>query len=134
MKVFKQLFRSASFVALVGGWTVSAAALHLVRTPSNSFPVILTKDHLGFRDTYVDTRKWTIADDAAHPIVVARLIQLGRADLLGHTVNTSAGPVSTQLATAIQSPTAAPATTPDLVDKAKAELKNVTDTVKSKIN
>jgi hypothetical protein len=133
MKLFKQLFRSVALVALAGGWTLSAAALHFVRTPTNSFPVILTKDHLGFKDTYVDTRKWTIADDAAHPIVVARLIQLGRADLLGHTVPVNGGPVSAQLAAVVQNQTPA-VESPSYTDKAKQEFKNVTDAVKSKIN
>jgi hypothetical protein len=133
MKVFKQLVRSVALVAFVGGWTVAGSALYLVRTPSNSFPVILTKDHLGFKDTYADTRNWTVSDDAAHPMLVARLIQLGRADLLAHTIASNGGPVSAQLAAALQNPNTPPAS-PDLADKAKAELKNVTDTVKSKIN
>jgi hypothetical protein len=130
MKLFKQLVRSVALVGFVGGWTLAASALYLVRTPGNSFPVIVTKDHLGFKDTYADTRKWTVSDDAAHPVLVARLIQLNRTDLLAHTVSTT-GSVDSQLAAAVQSP--APAS-PDITDKAKAEIKNVTDTVKSKLN
>ena len=133
MRVFKQLVRSVALIGFAGGWTLAASALYLVRTPSNSFPVILTKDHLGFKDTYADTRKWTISEDTAHPMLIARLIQLGRGDLLAHTVAQNGVPVSAQLAAAVQNPTAAPAT-PDLVDKTKAELKTVADAVKSKIN
>jgi hypothetical protein len=133
MKLFKQLFRSVVLVGFAGGWTLSAAALHFVRTPTNSFPVILTKDHLGFKDTYVDTRNWTISDDAAHPIVVARLIELGRADLLSHTVSPNSGPVAVQLSAVVQNQ--APAQeSPSLTDKAKEEIKNAEDAVMSKIN
>jgi hypothetical protein len=90
MKVIKQLFRSVVFVGLVGGWALAASAVHLVRTPTNKFPVILTKDHLCFTDTYADTRAWTLNDDRAHPALVARLIELHRTDLLAHTVTGSA--------------------------------------------
>jgi hypothetical protein len=131
MKVFKQLVRSVALVGFVGGWTLAASALYFVRTPGNSFPVIVTKDHLGFKDTYADTRKWTVSDDAAHPVLVARLIQLNRTDLLAHTVSGSAGPLDAQLAAVTQSP--APSA-PDMADKAKAEIKNVSDAVKSKLN
>jgi hypothetical protein len=132
MKVFKQLFRSVVFVGLVGGWALAASAVHLVRTPTNKFPVILTKDHLCFTDTYADTRTWTVTDDSAHPALVARLIELHRTDLLAHTLNTGGGPAEAQLAAAVQNPTQPQGT--DLANKAKAEIKSVTDTVKSKIN
>jgi hypothetical protein len=133
MKVFKQLFRSVVFVGLVGGWALAASAVHLVRTPTNKFPVILTKDHLCFTDTYADTRNWTLADDTSHPALVTRLIELHRTDLLAHTVNGSAGAVEAQLATAAQSPASAQSAS-GFADKTKAELKNAADAVKSKIN
>ncbi len=80
----KQMFRAVTLVLLVGGWTLAGSAVHVVRTPTSL--AIVPKDRLSFHDTYVDTRKWTVTDDQAHPAVVARLVHLGRGDLLRHTL------------------------------------------------
>jgi hypothetical protein len=125
----KQIMRSITFILFVGGWALASAAVYVVRTPSKF--VVITKDHLGYRDTYVDTRKWTLPDDGNHPALVARLIQLGRTDALAHTVDTRTGSVDSQLAMAVQN--SAPAS-PDLTTKAKAELNHVLDEAKAKLN
>ena len=80
----KQMFRAVTLLLLVGGWSLATAAVHVIRTPNNL--AIVPKDRLGYHDTWVDTRKWTLAEDQAHPAVVARLVHLGRADLLRHTL------------------------------------------------
>jgi hypothetical protein len=128
----KSLFRSILFVLFVGGWALASAAVYVVRTPSKF--VIITKDHFGYRDTYVDTRLWTMPDDRAHATLVARLVELNRTDVLAHTVNAGGASVAAQLSViAATSPTPSTAN-PDLTGNAKAELKTVTDEVKSKLN
>jgi hypothetical protein len=122
MKTFKQLFRATVVVLLVGGWALASAAVHVIRVPGQSFPVVITKDQLNYKDTYVDTRNWTVSDDTAHPAVVSRLIELRQTDLLAHTVNTSKVSAETQLRAAIAAPTAT------------ADAKMVTDSVKTKVN
>jgi len=134
MKQFKQLVRSVMLVLLVGGWALASAAVHVIRAPGQSLPIFITKDHLGYKDTYVDTRAWTINDDRAHPAVVLRLIHLGQADVLAHTVNSNGVPVEAQLLAIVGSPntttSGAAATDTSLTDKGKAAV----DAVKSKLN
>jgi hypothetical protein len=122
MKTFKQLFRAIVVVLLAGGWALASAAVHVIRVPGQSFPVVITKERLNYKDTYVDTRNWTASEDAAHPAVVSRLIELHQSDLLAHTVNTSKVSAETQLRAAIAAP------------GATADAKAVIDSVKSKLN
>jgi hypothetical protein len=35
---------------------------------------------MGLDDTYVDARNWTIADVKTHPLLVLRMLKLGKAD------------------------------------------------------
>ncbi len=72
---------------MFGGWTLAAASLHVVRTPATSkyIPVNLhfvTKNHLTFKDTWVDTTKWNLADLSSHEEFAARLAQAGQLDLV----------------------------------------------------
>jgi hypothetical protein len=127
----KKFFRSVVFLALVGGWALASSAVYVVRTPGKV--LVFPKNQLGYKDTYVDTRTWTLTQDREHPALVARVIQLNRTDALSHTVNSSLGPVDAQLAAAVATSTVA-TDTPSLGDKAKAELKNVGDSVKAKLN
>src|SRR3954463_16225440 len=78
----KKLFRLIVLALLVGGWTVAALALHVVRDGNRI--VVIPKQQLNCHDTYVDTSKWTLDDVARHPMVVKRLIQNGKVDLLQH--------------------------------------------------
>jgi len=46
---------------------------------------LVTKERLNFADTYVDTRKWTVAEAfERHPMVTRRLFATGREHLLAH--------------------------------------------------
>ena len=90
----KTFFRLLMLGVVVGGWVLSAACLHVVRVPGN-WPVIgdrpwlgkavfVTKDRMGFRETYVDARTWTAEEAAKHPAVVQRLLQTGKEGALAH--------------------------------------------------
>jgi len=136
MKALKQMFRAVTLVLLVGGWTLAGSALHVVRTPTNV--ALVPKDRLSFHDTWLDTRKWTLADDQAHPALVARFVHLGRPDLLRHTLPADL-PEPAALAeldaVAAQEPVAgvATSTTPvTLIKSAQGEVKTVVDLAKSK--
>ena len=91
MKKIKGLFRLIVLVLLVGGWALAASALHVVWTGDPQKPVIVPKQALGVKDTYVNVQGWTSNDVAAHPIVAKRLIETGRADVLAHAFKTEAG-------------------------------------------
>lgn len=88
-----KMFRVLVLILLAGGWTLAASAIHVVRTPGQGVPylpeswgrvTVITKDRLGFKDTYADARKWTTADLAAHPALQTRLNALGKGGLLKH--------------------------------------------------
>ena len=127
----KNFFRMSVFLLLVGGWALAASALYVVRTPSKV--IIFPKNQLGFHDTYVDTRLWTLTEDRAHPALIGRIVQLQRSDVLSHTVDSRLGPVEVQLAAAVAFPTA-DKSNGGILDGAKAELKTVSDAVKAKVN
>jgi len=79
----KKIFRLLVAVLLIGGWTLAALAVHVVVAPGNPGRVIVVpKSQLGIRDTYVDTRAWTIGDVTSHPQVTERLIQTGKSEAL----------------------------------------------------
>jgi len=80
----KTIIRLLMLIVLLSGWGLAAASLHVIRTPSTI--TIVPKNRLGFRDTYVDTRSWTIEDIAGHADVTRRLIQLDKTNLLNNVV------------------------------------------------
>lgn len=88
----KKLIKFVFVVALVfGGWALAAASLHVVRAPGTMvfgyvpFKVqLITKNAITFRETYVDTTKWSVADAEAHKDFVNRLDQLNKSDLVAH--------------------------------------------------
>jgi hypothetical protein len=105
----KSLFRLIVLLLLLVGWGLAALSLYVVRTPEKVG--ILTKSNLHWRDTYVDTRTWTIDDIAKHPVLVDRLIKADKTNLLSHVQRPQDG---RDLKTALQdavasSPTTAPA-------------------------
>src|SRR5436190_4389451 len=104
----KRILRLIVAVVLVAGWMLAASSLHVVRTAGS--PIMIPKDRLALRDTYVDVRNWTLDDVSNHPGVVKRLIATGKVDALAGTVKTSAGKddLVAQLNTAIAK---APSTT-----------------------
>jgi hypothetical protein len=87
--VFK-LFKYTFLLAFIfGGWALAAASLHVVRAPGTMvygyLPAnvqVMTKNALTFKDTWVDTTKWTVADVDSHPDFVGRLEQTNKADLV----------------------------------------------------
>ena len=88
----KSLLKFVIVVGLMfGGWALAAASLHVVKSPGSMiygkvpFTVqLVTKNNLTFRETYVDTSKWSVADLDNHKDVVARLEQLNKTDALAH--------------------------------------------------
>jgi hypothetical protein len=97
----KSIFRLFVCLLLVVGWGLAALSLHVVRTP-DEVPTLVPKEKLDYRDTYVDTTKWTIDDVAKHPAVVTRLIRAGKADAIKHVVPDKNGDVPSQLGDALQ--------------------------------
>ncbi|HVT89002.1 MAG TPA: hypothetical protein VHD56_09140 [Tepidisphaeraceae bacterium] len=100
--MIKSILRLVYLILLVGGWSLAALSLHVIRTP-DEFPITLvTKEHFSLRDTYVDTRTWTLDDAAQHPDMVNKLIALGKADVLKHLADAKSGDVKGQLISALQ--------------------------------
>jgi len=81
--IMKKILRMLFVVLLLGGWSVAALALHIVIAQGSPARVIVVpKNQLGIRQTYVDTRQWTIGDVASHPEITHRLIDTGKASAL----------------------------------------------------
>src|SRR4051794_23981182 len=85
----KNTFRLIVTLLLLAGWGLAASSMHVIRTSGS--PVIIPKDRLGVRDTYVDVRNWTLDDVSNHPGVAKRLIATGKADVLASAVKANAG-------------------------------------------
>ena len=79
----KNMFRLIVLILLLGGWTLAALSLHVIRGEGSRI-VVIPKKSLDYHEIYVDTRKWTMDDVGRHPALVSRLIQNGKADLLQH--------------------------------------------------
>ena len=113
----KSLLKFVIVVGLMfGGWALAAASLHVVKSPGSMvygkvpFNVqLVTKNNLTFRDTYVDTSKWSVSDLDAHKDVVARLEQTNKTDALAHLNATATADARTPSTPA---PTPAPADKP----------------------
>jgi len=89
----KTLFRLIVFVLLIGGWGLAASALHVVRTTgtgSREF-IVVPKNRIGFADTYVDARAWTLDDVSNHPGVVRRLIETEKYTAIASAADDGAG-------------------------------------------
>lgn len=94
------IFRLILLILLLSGWGLAAMALHVVRTPTTI--TVVPKDRLGFGDTYVDTRNWTMGDVARHPAVTSRLLALGKSQLLENIADPeSREPLDVQLKAAL---------------------------------
>ena len=97
----KKFIKFVLIVAFVfGGWALAAASLHVVRAPGTMawgyIPVkvqLVPKNNLTFRETYVDTTKWSVADVTNHPTFIDRLQQANKIDLVKKAMETPA-PVS----------------------------------------
>lgn len=81
----KTAFGIVVTILLLGGWTVAALSLHVVRTPDRI--LLLTKARFGtIQDTYCDTRAWTVEDLKSHVAVVQRILETGKAESIRHVV------------------------------------------------
>jgi hypothetical protein len=80
MKKIKNTFRVVVFVLLLGGWLLAASALHIVRTGNKA--VIIPKNRIGIRETYVNTTTWAADDVANHPTLAKRLVDTGHTEVL----------------------------------------------------
>lgn len=99
--LMKTIFRMISLSLMLGGWSLAALSLHVVRTPGCID--LITKQSLDYRDTWADTRTWTMADVPKHAALVSRVLATGNADLLSHLLDShERGDIKQQLATALQ--------------------------------
>ncbi|MGH7214914.1 MAG: hypothetical protein ACREIT_09140 [Tepidisphaeraceae bacterium] len=88
----KTIWRLIIFALLVGGWAVVALSLHVVWTGQNV--IVVPKSRLGVRDTYVDVRQWTQSDATAHPDLMQRLEESGKADLVRQQLKPATEPTT----------------------------------------
>ena len=103
-------------VLLITGWSLAASALHVIWTGSSV--IVIPKNRLGVRDTYVNVTGWTADDVSNHPKVISRLIATGKAGALSHVFQTTGEDLVTELQEAItRGPTTQPA--PTIIDQAK---------------
>ena len=88
----KKLLKFVVIVGFVfGGWALAAASLHVVRAPGTMVggyvPLnvqLVPKNSITFRQTYVDTTKWSVAEYQANKDFVARLEQVNKSALVEH--------------------------------------------------
>jgi hypothetical protein len=84
----KRLLKLVVVLVMIGGWPLALAAIHVVRTPGQLPAIgsmlpewgtvhVFTKQRLGFRQTFADTRTWTIDDVLAKPTLTSRMVELG---------------------------------------------------------
>src|SRR4051794_27746006 len=118
--LMKTMLRLIILVLMLGGWGLSALALHVVRTPEKI--AVIPKNQLGLTDTYVDTRAWTLAEAANHGTVIHRLIDLHKEDLLVHVIadSKSHDDLKTQLIDSVNSAPAPNQTTQPTTTMSKA--------------
>ena len=78
MKKLKNSFRLLVTVLLLGGWLLAASALHVVWTGNKA--IIIPKNRIGVRETYVNTAAWSADDVTNHAALVKRLVDTGHTD------------------------------------------------------
>src|SRR5215212_10794904 len=125
----KKLFKLLVVLVLLGGWVLASRTLYLVRSPGRFMGIpktegagkfaLITKDCMGWRDTYADTSHWTPTDLTTHAALVQRIKESGRKDLISHVTEEG-------LASAAKTSAAQPEVTPAPVPAA-APLEEKTD-------
>ena len=81
----KKFFRFFLTLLLFGGWTLAAASLHIVRVPNEQgYIVLIPKNRLGFKQTYVDVRMWTRTDLESNEMFVLRMRAADKDGKLAH--------------------------------------------------
>ena len=101
---------------------------------------LVPKNNLTFKQTYIDTTKWTVADVEAHPCFVERLHQANKLDLIDQAEKTPApaqaqasaahalsSPVTAEKHSAEAQPTPQASTTPAASSDEKAKPKSIFD-------
>lgn len=84
----KRIFKLLVVLTVLAGWPLALSAVHVVRTPGQLPMVgsmlpdwgtvqVFTKESLGFKQTFADTRAWTLEDIASRPVLVSRMIARG---------------------------------------------------------
>ena len=84
----KRLFKLIVVTTMLAGWPLALSAIHVVRTPGQLPAVgsmlpdwgtvhVFTKESFSLRQTFADTRQWTLEDVAKRPMLVNRMIALG---------------------------------------------------------
>jgi hypothetical protein len=94
--MIKNIFRVIVLLLLVVGWSLAGLSLHVIRTPDDIPITLVPKERFGIRDTFVDTRKWTLDDIPRHQPLVTKLVRNGKTDVIKHVV-TDGGDVNTQI-------------------------------------
>ena len=103
----KSFIRFLGLVLCLSGWVVVAFCVHVVRIPDpanaqQSKLIVVPKNRLNLEDTYVDARVWTMADVKTHPLLIFRLMKLGKADDLKFLADPKSNKdIETQLTDAI---------------------------------
>jgi len=115
----KNFLRFIFLMLFLGMATLATSALYVIRVPGPDKQVIIVpKNQLGFTDTYVDTRNWSMDDVMKHPAVVERVIETGKADRLSHlAVKGDPRPIDKQLSDAVESAGTMPSTTQPIIIK-----------------
>ncbi len=123
----KKIFRTIFALLLVGGWALAASALHVVWTGSSV--IVIPKNHIGVRDTYVNISNWTADDVTNHPQVAQRLIATGKPEALASAFKyKGSDDLISQINHATsRAPTSQPS--PGLLDKATALAHEATQVV-----
>ena len=98
----KSIIRLIVLLLLIIGWSLAALSLHVIRTNDEIPVTLVTKDRLGLKDTYVDTRNWTISDVTQHQELVAKLLRTHQEDVLKNLATDPRGDLDSQLADALQ--------------------------------
>jgi hypothetical protein len=109
----KNFLRFIALMLFLGMTALTASALYIIRVPGPEKQVIIVpKNQLGFADTYVDTRNWSMDDAVKHARVVERVLETGKAERLSHlAAKGDPRPIEKQLSDAVQSAGTIPATT-----------------------
>jgi hypothetical protein len=109
----KSIVRFLSVLLIFGGWGLAALALHVVRTPDPSNPqqsklVVIPKNELDWKETYVDARDWTMADVSDHRMLMLRVLYTDKANEFKFLADPkSKDDIATQLTDVLSNPKAA---------------------------
>jgi hypothetical protein len=134
MKKMKSMFRLFVTLMLLGGWALAASALHVVWTGSKA--VIIPKNRIAVRETYVNAATWSADDVAAHPTLAKRLVDTGHTEVLAAAFkDVSATDLPAKIDEAIaHGPTTKPAdVVADRLDKVVEKTQHAVDKVKTTI-